>query len=246
MIILAVDSSSAAGSAAVYSDGRILYEAYANEGLTHSQTLLVRCDEAFRNSGTAPSDIDIYAVTAGPGSFTGLRIGMGLVKGMAFASDARCAAVPTFLALAQPLAGTGRDILTVLDARQKRVYCSAFRSEEGGLIKIMEDCILPLSELDEAVKACGLRNVLIAGDASPQAAASVEGAEDAGEDYRYVHAGQVCVAAAGMAERGELCTADELRPFYLQPSQAERNRLNNNDKEKAENETDDRKRPRRI
>lgn len=231
MIILAVDSSSAAGSAAVYRDGQILYEAYANEGLTHSQTLLVRCDEAFRNSGTVPGDVDIYAVTAGPGSFTGLRIGMGLIKGMAFANDARCAAVPTFLALAQPLADSGRDILTVLDARQKRVYCSAFRSRNGELEKIMDDCVLPIADLDKAVKECGLSNVLVAGDASAQAAEAVEGAEDAGDEYRYVHAGQVCTAAAKMAERGELCSADELRPFYLQLSQAERNRLNNNDKE---------------
>ena len=233
MIILAVDSSSAAGSAAVYRDGQILYEAYANEGLTHSQTLLVRCDEAFRNSGIVPADVDVYAVTAGPGSFTGLRIGMGLVKGMAFASDAQCAGVPTFLALAQPLAHTGRDILTVLDARQKRVYCSAFRPNDGILEKIMDDCVIPLSEIDEAVRACGISRPLVAGDASAQAAEAVDGAEDAGEDFRYVHAGQVCIAAAEMARRGELCTADELRPFYLQLSQAERNRLNNNDKEKA-------------
>ena len=234
MIILAVDSSSAAGSAAVYRDGQILYEAYANEGLTHSQTLLVRCDEAFRNSGVSPSDVDVFAVTAGPGSFTGLRIGMGLVKGMASASGAGCAAVPTFLALAQPLAQTGRDILTVLDARQKRVYCSAFRSSGGILEKVMEDCVVPLAELDAAVRECGLRDVLVAGDAAVQAAEAVEGAEDAGEEFRYVHAGQVCIAAAEMASRGELCTADELRPFYLQLSQAERNRLNNNDKEIAE------------
>lgn len=240
MIILAVDSSSAAGSAAIYRDGQVLYEAYANEGLTHSQTLLVRCDEAFRNSGMSPGNVDVYAVTAGPGSFTGLRIGMGLVKGMAFASDAKCAAVPTFLALAQPLAGSGRDILTVLDARQKRVYCSAFRSDNGVLKKVMEDCVLPLTELNMVVKECGLENVLVAGDASAQAAEAVDGAEDAGEEYRYVHAGQVCIAAAQMAERGELCSADELRPFYLQLSQAERNRLNNNDKESAGNETHDR------
>ncbi|MBR5045204.1 MAG: tRNA (adenosine(37)-N6)-threonylcarbamoyltransferase complex dimerization subunit type 1 TsaB, partial [Oscillospiraceae bacterium] len=72
MIILGVDSSSAAGSAAVSRDGELLYEAFANEGLTHSQTLLVRCDEALRAGGVRPSDVDVFAVTSGPGSFTGL------------------------------------------------------------------------------------------------------------------------------------------------------------------------------
>ena len=84
MIVFGVDSSAAAGSAAAVRDGEVLYEAFANEGLTHSETLLVRCDEVFRGTGIEPAQVDCFAVTAGPGSFTGLRIGLGLVKGMAF------------------------------------------------------------------------------------------------------------------------------------------------------------------
>jgi len=228
LTILGVDSSSAAGSAAVYKDGDVLFEAYANEGLTHSQTLLVRCDEALKASSTSPSDVDVFAVTAGPGSFTGLRIGMGLVKGMAFASGAGCAGVSTFEVLALPLADADRDILTVLDARQKRVYCAGFRCRGGKLEKLLDDCVLPISELDSAVTQAGMSGPVVAGDVSAAAAAAVKGAVDAGEDYRYVHAAYVCRAAAAMAERGELCTADELKPFYLQLSQAERNRLASN------------------
>ncbi len=225
MIILGVDSSAAAGSAAVMRDGELLYEAYANEGLTHSQTLLVRCDEAVRKSGIKPADIDVYAVTSGPGSFTGLRIGMGLVKGMAFPTGARCAGVSTFLALAEPLRDSGRDILTVLDARQKRVYCCAYRSRDGVLTKIMDECVIGLDALDAAVKAAGIERPVVTGDVSQEAAGYVEGAEFGGEELRFVHAGYVCRAAEEAARAGELCGADELRPFYLQLSQAERNRI---------------------
>ena len=232
MIILGVDSSSAAGSAAVSRDGELLYEAYANEGLTHSQTLLVRCDEALRESGIDPKDIDVFAVTSGPGSFTGLRIGMGLVKGMAFATGAECAGVSTFLALAEPLKDRGRDILTVLDARQKRVYCSAYRPEDSGLRKVMDECVLNLSELSAACAEAGLKDPLVAGDVSQEASSFVKGSEYAGDEFRFVHAGRVCEAAFRMAENGLLCSAQELRPFYLQLSQAERNRINNDREEK--------------
>lgn len=225
MIILGVDSSSAAGSAAVSRDGELVYESYANEGLTHSQTLLVRCDEALRESGIRPDQIDVYAVTSGPGSFTGLRIGMGLVKGMAFASGARCAGVPTFLALAEPLRDSGRDIVTVLDARQKRAYCSAYRSSGGMLFRIMEECVLPLSEIGDSVRTAGIASPVVVGDISAEVSACIEGSEDGGEELRFVHAGYVCAAAEAMARSGQLCTADELRPFYLQLSQAERNRI---------------------
>ncbi len=76
------------------------------------------------------------------------------------------------------------------------------------------------------MKELGLSNVLVAGDASPQAAAVIEGAEDAGERHMYVHSADVCLCAAEMALEGQLVNADELRPYYLQPSQAERNRNN--------------------
>ncbi|MBQ2085375.1 MAG: tRNA (adenosine(37)-N6)-threonylcarbamoyltransferase complex dimerization subunit type 1 TsaB [Oscillospiraceae bacterium] len=232
MIILGVDSSSAAGSAAVSRDGELLYEAYANEGLTHSQTLLVRCDEAIRAGGISPGDVDVFAVTSGPGSFTGLRIGMGLIKGMAFATGAKCAGVSTFLALAEPLKDSGRDILTVLDARQRRAYCAAYRSENGELKKVMDECVLPFSELNNASRTAGLNAPLVVGDISAEASSYIDGAEYAGDDMRFVHARYVCEAAGSMAEKGQLCSAEELRPFYLQLSQAERNRIQSNREEK--------------
>ena len=224
MIIFAVDSSSAAGSAAVLKDGELLYEAYANEGLTHSETLLVRCDEAFQYSGVLPSQVDVYAVTAGPGSFTGLRIGMGLVKGLAFPGNKPCAAVSTFDALAEAVKDCGRDVLAVVDARQKRVYCTAYKYENGVLTEAMAEEIVPLPELAEKLSAAGIREPLVVGDAAKAAADAVPGSVLSEEKYWYVHAAYVAKKAESMAEKGETVSVGDLRPAYHQLSQAERNR----------------------
>ena len=225
MIIFSVDASSAAGSAALLEDGKIIYEAYANEGLTHSETLLVRCDEVFRRTGKAPADVDLWAVTSGPGSFTGLRIGMGLVKGFAFPEGKPCCAVPTFDALAEAAARTGRDLLTVLDARQKRAYYAAYRIENGVPVRLCPDGLLPLSGLQERCEELGLRSPLVAGDIAEAACGALADGEACPEELRFVHAGQAGIAAFRLAAEGKTCSATELAPFYLQPSQAERNRI---------------------
>lgn len=224
MIVFGVDSSAAAGSAAAVRNGEILYEAYANEGLTHSETLLVRCDEVFRNAGIEPEQVDCFAVTAGPGSFTGLRIGLGLVKGMAFVRNTPCVPVSTFDALAWPLADRGRDLVCVLDARQKRVYCCAYHIEQGRPVRAVEPGILPLSELAQHLEEAGIRDPLIAGDAAPAAAAVLTDAEEAGEAFRFVHAGEVARIAEVMYRQGDCVLPNDLKPVYLQLSQAERER----------------------
>ena len=224
MIIFGVDSSSAAGSAAAVRDGELLYEAFANEGLTHSETLLVRCDEVFREAGLTPKEVGCYAVTAGPGSFTGLRIGLGLVKGLAFVRETPCVPVSTFEALAFPLLERGKDLLCVLDARQKRVYCAGYHVAEGNLIPALAPQILPLSGLDDAIRESGISDPLIAGDAAAQASEAVNGGTDAGEEYHFVHAGAVALVAERLYRQGAGVAPNELRPVYLQASQAERER----------------------
>lgn len=223
MIILSLDSSAAAGSAAVLEDGKLIYEAFANEGLTHSETLLVRCDEALKKAGTGPKNVDLYAVTAGPGSFTGLRIGMGLLKGLAFGAGKPCVAVPTFDALAEGAKDCGRDLLTVLDARQKRAYYAAFRCRDGRAVRLCEDGLLPISELEGRCRELGMENVLVAGDCA-DAAAAAAGGETAPGEMNDVHAGCAGAVAYRMYLEGKSMDAAELRPFYLQLSQAERNR----------------------
>ena len=115
MIIFSLDSSSKSASAAVVRDGVILSESFANIGLTHSETLLELCDEALRRASVTPREVDFFAVTSGPGSFTGLRIGMGLIKGMAFATKKPCVGVPTFEALAFGVLGTKRTVVATCD-----------------------------------------------------------------------------------------------------------------------------------
>ena len=224
MKVFCIDSASAAGSAALWCDGEVLFESYKNEGLTHSQTLMLRCDEVFAATGTAPADVDVFAVTAGPGSFTGLRIGIGTVKGMAFAAGKPCCAVTSFEALAEAAKAEAETILTVLDARQKRVYCAAFRMENGVPVQVMQDSLLPIAQLEAALGEAGIVCPYVVGDAAEAVCAALgEAVVLSPEAYRDIHAGAAAGAAARKAQAGGLCSASELRPGYLQLSQAERN-----------------------
>ncbi|MBR0450399.1 MAG: tRNA (adenosine(37)-N6)-threonylcarbamoyltransferase complex dimerization subunit type 1 TsaB [Oscillospiraceae bacterium] len=224
MIIFSVDSSSVAGSAALLCDGEAVYECFAKEGLTHSETLLARCDEVFEKTGYKPSDVDCYAVTAGPGSFTGLRIGLNLVKGMAFANGTPCVPVSTFDALAYPAAMYGKDILCTLDARQKRVYCAAYHVVEGKPVQILTGQILPLKDLSDALMEAGICDPIVVGDAAKEAHEAVSGSVLCEDRMIDVHAAEVGKVAYGLYINGSYTTPDGLAPVYLQLSQAERER----------------------
>ena len=226
MIIFSVDSSSVAGSAALLLDGDTVYECFAKEGLTHSETLLERCDEVFRKTGYRPSDVDCYAVTAGPGSFTGLRIGLNLVKGMAFADSTPCVPVSTFDALACPAVSYGRDILCTLDARQKRVYCAAYHVRDGKPVQVMKGQILPLDDLESALEQAGISGPVVVGDAAASAHEKVKDSIMCEERFIDVHASDVGKAAYEKYMQGRYMSPDMLAPVYLQLSQAERNRKN--------------------
>lgn len=224
MKIFSVDSAAAAGSAALLEDERLLAESFRNEGLTHSQTLMLRCDEVFRQTGVRPAEVDLFAVTAGPGSFTGLRIGIGTVKGMAFALCKPCCAVSSFAALAEAAREQSGEILAVLDARQKRVYCEGFRVENGQLCPALPKQILPIAELLAALSAAGLQYPLVVGDAAEAVCGALGGRAETDARFFQIHAAAVGAVAARMAAAGETCSADALRPSYLQLSQAERAR----------------------
>ncbi|MEG1016878.1 MAG: tRNA (adenosine(37)-N6)-threonylcarbamoyltransferase complex dimerization subunit type 1 TsaB [Oscillospiraceae bacterium] len=226
MTIFAVDSSSKAGSAALLCDGALLYEAYANEGLTHSETLLSRCDEVFKNTGKTPSDIDYFAVSSGPGSFTGLRIGMSAVKGLAFAANRRCVPVPTMEALACGQCETDRLVVTVCDARRSRVYFAAFSCCGSRPKRMAEDAILTLEELRDFA-ANQEKKLLLVGDAAEMCYNFIKDKVSctvAEGESNYVHASQVARLAAAMICERQDVSASELAPDYLLPSQAERNR----------------------
>ena len=230
MTVFAVDSSSKAASAALLCDGVLRAESYADVGLTHSETLLELCDEVFRRAKLTPADVDLFAVTAGPGSFTGLRIGMGIIKGMAFAADKPCVAVPTLEAVAFGMCPTDRVVVPVCDARRGRVYCGAFRCD-GEPERLFDDCVLTYAELGE--KLAGQR-VLFAGDAAQACCRELGGVLDGAVPSparALPRAGCAAVAAVRLAGRGAAVGAGALKPSYLQISQAERTQKEKKEKQ---------------
>ena len=129
MKILAVDSSAIPASAAVWEDGRLLGEFYSNTRQTHSQTLLPMVENLLKCTQTALNEIDLFAVSAGPGSFTGVRIGVACVKGLAMPEDKPCAGVSTLEAIAWNLAHLRGTICAVMDARCQQVYNAVFEAD---------------------------------------------------------------------------------------------------------------------
>ncbi len=222
MRILAVDTSSNVASAAIVDDNKLVCECVLNNKLTHSQTLMPMVDEVFRKSELSPLDIDVFAVSAGPGSFTGLRIGVTTIKGLAHAVNKPVCGVNTLEALAYNLPFCPYIISPIMDARREQVYNAFYKWENGVLKEVTEpraisldDCLEELSELGEKVVFLG-DGVAVFRDKikdtlkeqalfAPQLACTQRAA---------------CVAEA--AKNKETINYGELAPLYLRKSQAER------------------------
>ena len=136
MTIFGLDSAGKTAGIAILRDSRLIYECYLATGHTHSETLLCLCKNAFDAAGLSPAEIDVFAAAAGPGSFTGLRIGLAAVKGLAFPHDTPCAAVSTLEALAYSAAVEGT-LLCALDARRGEVYWAGFFAADGAVESLM-------------------------------------------------------------------------------------------------------------
>ncbi len=236
MKILGVDSSATSASAAVISDGKLLSITFSNTGLTHSQTLLPMIDNTLKTAGIAVNDIDCFAVTNGPGSFTGVRIGVSAVKGLSQPLNKSCIAVSTLEAIAKPLENSGVYAVSVMDARCNQVYTAQFDCENG-FARVTEDDALSIETLAEQLKAVDKRIVLIGDGAAlcyDKMKDTVEGIELAPLNIRYQSAASVALIAYDKyKETGESCFINsyELLPNYLRLSQAEREL-----KKKQENE----------
>lgn len=227
MTIFALDASSKSGSAAIWKDGEILAENFLNIGLTHSETLLPLSDEVFRDVGLSPSDIDYYAVTCGPGSFTGLRIGIGTIKGFAFPNNTPCVAVSTLEALAFCCLFSDAVIVPVIDARRNRVYCAAFLMQfNGKLHRIQDDEILSLPELGEKLKNYRLPVVFVgdAGELCYNEYRKTFAVVPTPHHLSTLRASAVAAAAKEYIDAGKILSSAALSPFYMQESQAERQR----------------------
>ena len=228
MKILALETSAKSVSAAVTEDGAVLASAYQNTGLTHSRTLMPMVDAMLNNSGIPLSDIGLVAVAAGPGSFTGLRIGVSAAKGLAWTLDLPCCAVSTLEAMAWNLRQEDAVIVCAMDARRNQVYNALFAARDGRLERLIPDRAVGLAEL-----AAGLKNdekaKIIVGDGARLCYTYLR---DSGIPCRMAPAHLVMQNAVGvalcaqeMAARGETASARDLVPNYLRLSQAERERL---------------------
>ena len=219
MNILAVDSSGNVCSAAVLRDMRILAETYVDNLKTHSETLAPMADACLESAGLSVRDIDLFACAIGPGSFTGLRIGAGLVKAFAHASGKPALGVNTLDALAFNVSGTDEFVCPVIDARRGEVYTATYRSGE----RINEYRAVPFKELLQELQG---QKAVFAGDAALKYAAEI-GAASA--HYRAAHpgialqrAGSVGLVAYRQYQQGARGDAYTLEPFYLRETQAER------------------------
>jgi len=223
MTVLAFESSAAPASVCLCRDGKICAYAYQNSGLTHSKTLLPMADFVLSSAGVKPTEVDVFALAAGPGSFTGLRIGAGTVKGLCWSVSKPCATVSTLLAMAHLHTEWGGIVCPAMDARRSQVYTAAFDVSNGSVERILPDCALSAGEMCDWISS-SKKPVLLVGDGAQLLYdfASERGicCTLAPEETRYQNAAGVAAAALGH----ETVSADELKLNYLRLSQAERER----------------------
>ncbi len=228
MKILALETSAKSVSAAVTEDGAVLASAWQNTGLTHSRTLMPLVDAMLKNAGISLPELGLIAVAAGPGSFTGLRIGVSAAKGLAWTLDLPCCAVSTLEAMAQNLRHMDAAVVCAMDARRRQVYNAVFDARGGELQRRTEDRAIGLDGLAAELKSDEKRKIIV-GDGAKLCynylSESGIACSLAPPSLRMQNAAGVAQAAAEMARRGEIVTARDLVPNYLRLSQAERERL---------------------
>ena len=223
--LLAIDTSGPAASCAVTVGGRVASLIAMNQGLTHSEIIMPAVERALDAAKLRCRDIDCFVAVAGPGSFTGVRIGVCAVKGLAHAVGKPCARVHALEALAMNFPGFDGLICPILDARRGQVYCAAYRMSGGLPVEVLPPDALPLADFVARLPE-GPR-LMFAGDgidAHRQRLTELLGAraEFAPMHLRDIRADAACALAAARPE--QWMTAGELRPIYLRAPQAERER----------------------
>ena len=226
MRILALESSAKAASAAVALDGALSHMEFRNDGLTHSVTLLPMAQTALERCGLTMADVDAVAVSRGPGSFTGIRIGVSVVKGLCWGADKPAVGVSTLEAMAWNAADARAEgiVCCAMDARRSQVYNALFRIEAGKPLRLTEDRAIGLDALAEELISTG-EPIFVLGDGAPLCYNYLlernVPATLAPEQFRLQNAWGVCRAAGGKTPE----SAAALLPRYLRLSQAERERL---------------------
>lgn len=237
MMILALESSATACSVALTRDGELIAQNYQNSGLTHSRTLLPMVDSLLDNCGESLDHVDVIAAAVGPGSFTGLRIGVATAKGLAWPGDKDCAPCSTLESMAWPLAHLEDTVIVcAMDARRKQVYNALFLAQGGKLSRLSPDRAISLEELGEELKKLEKTKIVVGDGANLCYNTLTEQGIDlrlAPANLRMQSAWGVARAAEEVIARGELCKSQDLIPVYYRLSQAERERL---EREKTSNE----------
>lgn len=226
MLILALDSTAVVGSVALCRDEKVIASFTVKNGNTHSETLLPMVEAVLRSANVRACDVDLFACSTGPGSFTGVRIGTATVKGLAFGRDVCCLGVSTLEALAENAVPTDALICPVMNARRGQVYNALFSYEDGTLHRLTPDRAIAVTELEEELTAMGRPFVLV-GDGVEEYHRLAQKTAPAPLSTLLVdqHAASVAKIALRRYLTGERGTDSDLNPIYLRMPQAERERL---------------------
>jgi tRNA threonylcarbamoyladenosine biosynthesis protein TsaB len=239
MYILALDSTAIAATVALCDDEKMLSLSTIENGNTHSQTLLPMVEQTLAQFELCPTDIELFACSYGPGSFTGVRIGASTVKGLAFGTGIPCIGVSTLEALAENLVGFDGILCPVMNARRNQVYNALFECKNGVITRLCEDRAIALTDLDTELASLPSAPVYLVGDGYDLAISALKASADRIRKtpvlLRTQNAYSVAQVARAQYERGVRTSDSELVPVYLRPCQAERERMERLEKENATN-----------
>ena len=225
MRVLALDTSSNVATVAVMEDGKLLGESILNHKKTHSQKIMVMIEELLNDLELTVQDIDLFAAANGPGSFTGLRIGVATIKALAHSVNKPVAGVSTLAGLAYNLPYAEHIIVPIMDARRNQVYTASYIWDEDGFKELSSDEAM---SIEECVKNCGeLLDIIFVGDGVEAHREYIvsklgERAHFAPAAVLMQRASSIAALALEKAKKGETMNYAELTPFYLRKSQAER------------------------
>lgn len=228
MKILGIDTSGNTGTVAVVQDGIVLGEYTMNFKKTHSQTLMVMVDQLLKLVETDISEIDAFAISEGPGSFTGIRIGSATAKGFGLALNKPLINVPTLMAMAYNFEESSKLICPIMDARRGQVYCGIYRFDKGEIIEIMPQSAMAMEELINLINGKN-GDVIFLGDGVPVHKDLIEAKlvnkyTFAAANNNLQRGSSVALLGEILYKNGESVSADEHAPIYLRVSQAERER----------------------
>ena len=227
MLILAFETSAKAASVALMEGEKLLGESYQNTGLTHSQTLMVMAEDLLKQCNKTVQDVTAVAVAEGPGSFTGVRIGVAAAKGFAWGREIPCYGISTLEAMAESLGIYQGYVCPVMDARRSQVYNALFYVNNGVVERRKEDRAISLADLGAELAELNAP-IFLVGDGSDLTHRTLKEQVNVilpPEHRKHQRATGVAILAARQAAQGEAPSGGALTPNYLRLSQAEREKL---------------------